>query len=69
MLRGLVGPGCRLRGLGHPRQASQSTDRPIRPTHTADTTRGFGFVHYETAEDAAAAMDNMEGACLPVHVA
>lgn len=31
------------------------------PTHT-DTNRGFGFVHYESAEDAAAAIDNMEGA-------
>jgi hypothetical protein len=31
------------------------------PPHT-DTTRGFGFVHYESAEDAAAAIDNMEGA-------
>ena len=29
----------------------------------ADTNRGFGFVHYESAEDAAAAIDNMEGAC------
>lgn len=35
-----------------------------------DITRGFGFVHFEHADDAAAAIDNMEGAellgtCLP----
>lgn len=27
-----------------------------------DITRGFGFVHFEHAGDAAAAIDNMEGA-------